>query len=81
MFRGGKVRKRSVISQENAKCIGYVWDIEFDEESGRITAIIAVRGGFFRRFFGMGETVIPWSSVVAISDEFVLVRMYTEAKK
>lgn len=81
MFCGKKIKNREVISCESAKRIGCVWDIEFDEETGKVTAIIAVRGGYLRRFFGVGEMVIPWSAVRAISNEFVLVDMYTEPKK
>lgn len=81
MFRGRRLKKRAVICHDSAKCIGYVWDMEFDEASGNITAIIAIKCGFFRRFFGVGEMIIPWTSVTAISDEFVLVDMYYEYKK
>lgn len=76
MFRGGRLKHKEVINLRTAQRIGFVSDIEIDEKEGKITAIVVIRGGIFRRMLGMGEYVIPWSEIIAISDEFVLADMY-----
>lgn len=75
MFRGDKLRHREVIDAVTAECLGYVWDMEIDEREGRITALVILRGGWWRRFFGIGEIIIPWSNIAAVGDKFVLADM------
>ncbi len=74
MFRGEKLRHREVVDAQTAERLGYVWDIEIDERDGRVTAIVVMRGGW-RRLFGMGEFIIPWADVTALSDRYVLADM------
>lgn len=77
MFHGGKLRRRTVIDINTAECIGYVSDIEIDEQSGRITAVIVRKSyGFFASLFRIGETSVPWGAITAMSDEFVLVKAF-----
>lgn len=75
MFRGDKLRHRDVIDAQTAERLGYVWDLEIDEREGRITAIVVMRGGWWRRFFGVGEFIIPWSNISAVGERFVLADM------
>lgn len=77
MFCGGKLRRRTVIDINSAECIGYVADIEIDENEGRISAVIVRKyGGFFASLFKVGETAVPWRAVTAMSDDFVLVKSF-----
>lgn len=82
MFKGTKLRKRIVIDIKTAEGIGYVSDLEIDEVSGYVVAIIVRKsGGIFGGLFGIGEISIPWESVVAMSEEFVLVKTFDFAEK
>ncbi len=82
MFKGTKLRKRMVIDIVTAEGIGYVKDLEIDEISGRVTALVvskstSVIGGLF----GLGEVTIPWQSVMAMSDDFVLTKTFDFPEK
>ncbi len=74
MFRGGKLRRREVLDAQTAENIGCVWDLEIDERSGKITALVVMRGGW-RRLLGMGEFIIPWENISAIGEKYVLADM------
>ena len=74
MFRGGNLRRREVVDVCTAERLGFVWDLEIDEKEGRITAIIVMRGGW-RRLFGIGEFIIPWSDIAVVGDKYILADM------
>lgn len=75
MFRGEKLRRREVIDVQTAERLGFVWDLEIDEREGRITAIVVMRGGWWRRLFGTGEFIIPWADIAALGEKYVLADM------
>ena len=74
MFRGERLRRREVVDVCTAERLGFVWDLEIDEKEGRITAIVVMRGGW-RRLFGIGEFIIPWTDIAAIGDRYILADM------
>ena len=77
MFHVAKLRRRTVIDINTAECIGYVADIEIDEANGRITAVIVRKHyGLFASLFRIGEMSVPWHTITAMSDEFVLVKSF-----
>ena len=77
MFHVAKLRRRTVIDINTAECIGYVSDIEIDEANGRITAVIVRKHyGLFASLFRIGEMSVPWHTITAMSDEFVLVKSF-----
>lgn len=82
MFKGTKLRKRVVIDIATAEGLGYVSDLEIDEISGCVRAIIVRKSaGIFGGFFGLGEVSIPWECVVAMGNEFVLVKTFDFTEK
>lgn len=82
MFNGAALRRRTVIDTETAQKIGYVSDIEIDELSGRISAVIVRRNGrLLSGLFGFGEISLPWQAITAMSDEFVLVKTFDFGEK
>ena len=75
MFRGYKLKQRTVIDINTAEKIGYVADVEIDEISGSISHLIVSRyTSWWSTLFGIGEISLPWEAVTALSDEFVLVK-------
>ena len=75
MFRGHKLKQRIVIDINTAEKIGYVADVEIDEISGRLSYLIVSKyTSWWSGLFGIGEISLPWSSVTALSNEFVLVK-------
>ncbi len=76
MFRSRRFRQRLVINIDTAERIGVVSDMEIDELTGRITQIIVRRGSFIPGFLRMNEIMIPWDSIKASSNEFILVKIF-----
>ena len=80
MFRGYKLRQKEVINIKTAERIGYVRDVEINEITGNVDAIVIPRRGcFIKRLFG-GELIIPWSAVEAVGDEVILVKLFEPDK-
>lgn len=82
MFRGYNLRQKEVINIKTAEKLGYIRDVEINEQSGSIEAIIVPRrGAFWWRIFGGGELIIPWSAVEVVGDEIILVQFFTSEQE
>lgn len=80
MQNSSDLRKKEVISVDTAERLGYVCDIDVDIATGRINSIILPSGGILGQLFRAGrEIVIPWSSVVAVGSEFILVKTLSDS--
>ena len=67
---------REVINIRTGYRLGYVYDVLFDLESGRILSLVVPAPTKLFAFFKRKEDiVIPWSSVVCIGDDVVLVEI------
>lgn len=76
MFRAMKLRQLEVISITDARRLGYVHDVEINENDGSISAIIVPKGrGLLSRFFRRGEYIIPWENIAAAGRDLLLVRI------
>ncbi|MFZ5815516.1 MAG: YlmC/YmxH family sporulation protein [Bacillota bacterium] len=68
--------RKEVIDIRTGRRLGELIDVEIDEESGRISAIV-VPGE--TRWFGMWgggpDVVIPWSKIVKIGPDCILVEI------
>jgi len=54
--------------------LGFVKDVEFSLESGKILSVILPGPWSFFRFFGReAEIVIPWRDIRKIGEEIILV--------
>lgn len=77
MFRGYSLRQKEVVNIKTAERLGNIRDVEISEATGNIEAIIVPRrGGFWNRFFGGGELIIPWSAIEVVGEDMVLVRLF-----
>lgn len=77
MFRGYNLRQKEVVNIKTAERLGNIRDVEISEATGNIEAIIVPRRGcFFKRFFGGGELIIPWSAIEVVGQDLVLVRLF-----
>lgn len=76
MFRAMKLRQLEVISVTDARRLGFVRDVEINEDDGSVTALIVPKkNGLLGWLFHRSEYIIPWSSIVAAGRDLVLVRM------
>ena len=79
MFRGIKLCRREVIDISTAEKLGMVSDVEINEKTGNIDALIVPRRGrILAQLWGKGELVIPWDNVVVMGKEIILVQSYTK---
>jgi len=77
--RVSELQERVVINILDGKRLGYISDVVIDPERGRITALVLPGEGRFFGLFGHGkEKVIPWSHIVKIGIDCVLVRFGDE---
>lgn len=72
-----ELKEKNVINIENGVCVGKVMDIEFDAQTGCVTALV-VPGKF--DFFALlrGEKkglAIAWPQICCIGDDVILVRI------
>jgi YlmC/YmxH family sporulation protein len=85
MARVSDFQVKDVVNVSDGKKLGNITDIEINLDTGKIEAIIMNSGGKVLGFFGKEEeTVIPWSQIVKIGEDVILVRTrgsyYTQSK-
>lgn len=74
MHNSRDLRRKEVIDIHTAEKLGMVCDIDVDLGTGHINSLILPSGELFAPLFGKRrEIVIPWSAVVAIGREYILV--------
>ncbi len=77
MFRGYSLRQKEVVNIATAQRLGFIRDVEINENTGSIEAIIVPRrGAFFSRIFGYGDIIIPWNAIEVVGEDLVLVRLF-----
>lgn len=70
-----ELRCREVINLCDGARMGYVSDVQFDPDSGQITALIVPETAGVLGLLGRGDdAVIPWESVEKIGEDIIFVR-------
>ncbi|EOQ38406.1 PRC-barrel domain-containing protein [Butyricicoccus pullicaecorum] len=70
-----ELRCREVINLCDGARMGYVSDIQFNPDSGQITALIVPETAGVLGLLGRGDdAVIPWESVEKIGEDIIFVR-------
>jgi len=68
--------RKDVIDIRSGRRLGELIDIEIDEKSGRITAIVVPgEGRWFGLWGGGPDIVIPWTKIVCIGPDCILVEV------
>lgn len=76
------LREKEVINVCDCKCIGYVVDVDIDECTGLIHAIIIPGPGRIFGIFGRDfEYIVPWCDIVRIGPDVILVEIRKEENK
>ena len=74
--RIGELRQKEVVNLVDGRKLGFVKDIEFSLETGRLVSVILPGPwSLFRAFGGEAELVIPWRDIRKIGEEIILVDM------
>lgn len=76
MVRIVDFRQKEVINIADGRRLGYIYDVEIDDESGQIAAVVIPISGKVLGLFGKeNEYVIPWESIKKIGEDIVLVEL------
>lgn len=77
MIKISDFQSKDVINMTDGKRLGKISDLELDLTQGRVRALIVPGSGRFFGIFGGGanEVVIPWSNIVKIGVDVILVRL------
>ncbi|MEG0961227.1 MAG: YlmC/YmxH family sporulation protein [Lachnospiraceae bacterium] len=71
-----ELREKEVINICNCKCLGFVIDVEIDECTGCVRALIIPGCGRMFGMFGKGnDLIIPWKQIVRIGPDIILVEL------
>lgn len=74
-----ELKQKEIINTCTCKSLGCPVDLEFDEKSGKITALIVPGPGKFCSLWGRdSEYIIPWNSVCQIGEDIILVEIREE---
>ena len=74
-----ELKQKEIINTCTCKSLGCPVDLEFDEKSGKITALIVPGPGKFCCLLGRdSEYIIPWNSVCQIGEDIILVEIREE---
>lgn len=76
MSRYADLRNKEIINVEDGRRLGFVCDIEFDMDSGTVSALIVPHKiGFFSFFKKNDEYIIPWDNIKKIGDDIIIVEI------
>ena len=74
MLKNFDLRQKRVIDVDTAEAIGFIRDMDIDFETGKIRSVTIPQKGIFGILSGSKNVTVPWASVVAIGNEFVIVK-------
>ena len=73
------LRQKEIINIKDGARFGFVCDVEFETESGRITQLIVPGPAKLLGVFGREqEYCIPWSDITQIGEDIILVDVDTK---
>ena len=74
ILRASELRVKEVVSVNDGKRLGYIFDLEIDMDTGRVISFVIPGGGRILGFLGRGgELVIDWENIKKIGKDVVLV--------
>lgn len=73
-----ELQTKDVVNISDGKKLGSIGDLELDLDNGMVRSIVVPGPGrFFGLFGGGNDFVIPWSQIVKIGSDVVLVELQT----
>ncbi|NLB28940.1 MAG: YlmC/YmxH family sporulation protein [Clostridiales bacterium] len=68
------LRCREVINIRTGYRLGYVYDVLFDIESGKISSLVVpAQAKFFGIFGRPNDYIVPWECVKRVGDDIILI--------
>lgn len=75
-MRISELKQKEVINAEDCRRLGFVGDVDFDMNTGCMTALIVPGPGCFCGFLGREkEFVIPFADICQVGDDIILVNV------
>lgn len=76
------LRYKEVIDVQTGFRLGYVCDAEYDDSCGQLLSVITPgRAKFFGLFGREDDTVLPWTDIVRVGSDIILVDKKEEYRK
>lgn len=76
------LRFKEVIDVQTGYRLGYVCDAEYDDSCGQLISVITPgRGKLFGLLGREDDTVLPWSDIVRVGSDIILVDKKEEYRK
>jgi YlmC/YmxH family sporulation protein len=74
ILRASELRVKEVVSVNDGKRLGYIFDLEIDMDTGKILSFVIPGGGRILGFLGRGgELVLDWENIRKVGRDVVLV--------
>ncbi|WP_026286032.1 YlmC/YmxH family sporulation protein [Salsuginibacillus kocurii] len=74
MLRVSELETKDIVNMHTGKRLGFLQDVEVNLETGMIDGLIVGSGGKMLGWLAKdGEWMIPWSNVVKIGNDVILV--------
>jgi len=74
ILRASELRVKEVVSVNDGKRLGYIFDMEIDMDTGKIVSFVIPGGGRILGFLGRGgELVLDWENIRKVGKDVVLV--------
>ncbi|MBR5809729.1 MAG: YlmC/YmxH family sporulation protein [Clostridia bacterium] len=74
MLKNFDLRQKRVIDVDTAEAVGFIRDMDIDFETGKIRSVTIPQKGIWGILSGSKNVTVPWERVVAIGNEFVIVK-------
>jgi len=76
VLRVHELREKEIVNIRNGQRLGFIGDLDVDMEEGRIRSLIILGQGRFLGLLGReNDITIPWSKIVKIGVDIILVDM------
>ena len=75
MAKISEFRQKEVLDIESGKRLGYICDMELDEEAGKIISVTVPSGKIFSSVIKNSDKIIPWEKIIKIGEDMVLVKI------
>lgn len=78
MLKNFDLRQKRVIDVDTAEAVGFIRDMDIDFETGKIRSVTIPKRGIFGILSGSKSVTVPWDRVVAIGNEFIIIKREEE---
>ena len=74
MAKISEFRQKEVVDVNSGKRLGYICDMEIDDETGKILSVRVPSGKIFSSMMKSSDIIISWENIEIIGKDMILVR-------